>query len=319
MKVCVFGAGAVGGNLALAFAWGGADVSIIARGPHLQAMRERGIRVSWKGQTRHATVRATDDAADLGPQDVVVVTLKAVSIAGAAPAIASLIGEHTTVVFAVNGLPWWYAPHLGGPLAMLDPEGSIAARVPRRHVVGGVIHVTATIASPGEVLLEGPLNGLILGEPDGGVTPRLESVARPLREAGLAAEVTDSIGNAIWQKLGMNHASSPLAALAGAGLSTLFKDPVLARAARDLLAESAAIAAAEGFSARNDPDLYLARAGTLSHKTSMLLDLEAGKPIEHAAILEAPMEVARRHGVGAPVLALVTALLGPKARQALLF
>jgi 2-dehydropantoate 2-reductase len=319
MRVCVFGAGAVGGNLALNFALGGADVSVVARGAHLQAMRDRGITVSWKGQTRRAAVRATDDPAELGTQDVVVVTLKAVSIAGSAHAIAGLIGPHTSVVFAVNGLPWWYAPRQGGALAMLDPEGSIAAVIPRRHVVGGVIHVTATIASPGEVALEGPLNGLILGEPDGGLTARLEAIAAPLRAAGLAADVTGSIGTAIWQKLGMNHASSPLAALAGAGLSTLFSDPVLAQAARDLLAESAAIAAAEGFVVTNDADLYLERASKLSHKTSMLLDMEAGRSIEHAAILEAPLEVARRHGVATPVLALVTALLRPKARKALLF
>jgi len=313
MKVCVFGAGAVGSNFALSFAQAGADVSVVARGAHLEAMRDRGIAVTWKGETRHAAVRAVADAAELGPQDLVVVTLKAVSVAGSAASIAGLLGPDTDVVFAVNGLPWWYRPRIGGPLAMLDPDGTIAAAIPRRHVVGGVIHVTATLPAPGQVALEGGLNGLVLGEPDGGMTPRLERIAALLRPGGVAAETTDSIGTAIWRKLGMNHASSPLAALSGASLAGMFADPVLAGAARTLLAESASIAAAEGFSAANDPDAYLARASLLSHKTSMALDLEAGKPIEHAAILAAPVEVARRHGVDVPVLALVTSLLRYRA------
>jgi 2-dehydropantoate 2-reductase len=254
-------------------------------------------------------VRAVADASDLGPQDLVVVTLKAVSVGACAPAIATLLGADTSVVFAVNGLPWWYVPRLGGPLPMLDPDGAIAAAIPRRHVVGGVIHVTATMPAPGQVALEGPLNGLVLGEPDGGLTPRLERIAALLRPSGVAAQPTGSIGAAIWRKLGMNHASSPLASLSGASLAHMFADPVLAGAARTLLAECAAVAAAEGFDAANDADAYLARARLLSHKTSMALDLEAGKPIEHAAILAAPVEVARRHGVGTPLLALVSSLL----------
>jgi 2-dehydropantoate 2-reductase len=313
MKICVFGAGAVGGNFALSFALAGADVSVVARGANLEAIRARGLTVTWNGETRHASVHAVDDASELGPQDLVVVTLKAVSVAASAGAIASLLGDHTDVVFAVNGLPWWYTPRRGGPIALLDPDGSIAAAIPRRHVIGGVIHISATMPAPGRVAVEGPLNALILGEPDGGLTPRLETIASLLRPAGVDAKVTGSIGTAIWRKLGMNHASSPLASLSGASLAAMFADPVLSGAARSLLAECAAIAAAEGFDAANDADTYLARARLLSHRTSMALDLEAGKPIEHAAILAAPVEVARRHGVEVPVLALLSALLSYRA------
>ncbi len=314
MKLCVFGAGAVGSNLALRLAKAGADVAVVARGAHLEAIRERGITVDWKGESETARVQATREAGTLGSQDVVIVSLKATAIAAAAPSIATLVGPRTIVVFAVNGLPWWYTPRIGGRLDMLDPDGAIAAAIPRAQVAGGVIHVTCSITSPGMVMLEGPLNALILGEPDGGASERLEPLAALLRAGGVTSKVTDRIGAEIWRKLAMNHASSPLASLAGEGLAALFSDPVLAAAARDLLAESAAIAAAEGFDAANDPDAYLARARLLTHKTSMLLDIEAGKPIEHAAILEAPVEVARRHGVATPILSLVTALLRPRAR-----
>jgi 2-dehydropantoate 2-reductase len=313
MKICVFGAGAVGSNLALRLAKAGGDVSVVARGAHLEAIRDHGITVDWNGATETARVNATGDTGALGIQDVVIVSLKATAIAAAAPSIAALVGARTIVVFAVNGLPWWYRPRIGGRLDMLDPDGAIAAAIPRAQVAGGVIHVTCSITSPGMVMLEGPLNALILGEPGGGPSERLEPVAALLRAGGVTAKVTDSIGTEIWRKLAMNHASSPLASLAGVGLATLFSDPVLAGAARHLLAESAAIAAAEGFDAANDPDAYLARASKLTHKTSMLLDIEAGKPIELAAILEAPVEIARRHGVATPFLSLVTALLRPTA------
>ena len=174
MKICVFGAGAVGGNFAYRLARAGADVSVVARGAHLASIRERGITVTSQGETQSVPVRATDDAHSLGPQDVVIVTLKAVSIAASAGAIASLCGPDTLVVFAVNGLPWWYRPREGGALDMLDPGGTIAAHVPRGQVIGGVIHVTATIREPGHVVLEGGLNALLLGEPDGGPATRAE-------------------------------------------------------------------------------------------------------------------------------------------------
>ena len=315
MRICVFGAGAVGGNIAHRLARAGADVSVVVRGANLAAIRERGLSVTTNGERQNTQVRATDDASTLGPQDVVIVTLKAVSIAASAPAIATLIGENTLVVFAVNGLPWWYRPRQGGPLAMLDPHGTIAAHIPRRRTIGGVIHVTATLAEPGHVVLEGGLNALILGEPDGGPTGRMEPLVTLLRAGNLSAQATDTIGSAIWRKLAMNQASSPLAALTGAGLKTLFAEPAVAQAARHLLAESAAIAAAEGFDATNDADDYLARAGQLSHKTSMALDLENGREIELAAILDAPLEVARRHGVETPVLSLVTGLLRARTRR----
>ena len=309
MKICVFGAGAVGGNIAFRLAKAGADVSVVVRGANLVAIRDRGLLVTTNGETQSAAVRASDNAPTLGAQDIVIVTLKAVSIAAAAPAIASLTDEHTLVVFAVNGLPWWYRPRQGGALAMLDPESTIAAHIPREQTIGGVIHVTATVSEPGHVVLEGGLNALILGEVDGGPTGRLEPLVALLRAGGLSAQATGSIGEAIWRKLAMNQASSPLASLTGAGLKTLFAEPAVADAARHLLAESAAIAAAEGFDAANDADDYLARAGQLKHKTSMALDLENGRAIEMAAILDAPLEVARRHRIETPVLSLVAGLL----------
>ena len=314
MKICVFGAGAVGGNLAARMAAGGADVSVVARGAQLAAIAADGLTVTWQGETLRQRLRASDDAGLLGVQDVVVVTLKAPSIVGAVPAIARLVGPETLVVFAVNGLPWWYRTRGGERLAMLDPEGTIAARLPRRQVVGGVVYVACSVEAPGHIALLGPTNGLVLGEPDGGDGGRLAGLAAILRAGGVKAEITPDIRQAIWRKLALNIASSPLAVLGGAALPALYAEPALAGAAADLLRETAAIAAAEGCSAETDPERYLALANKLPHKPSALQDAEAGRPMEIASLLEAPLAVARAHGVEAPVLALVTALI--KVRQA---
>ncbi len=309
MKVCVFGAGAVGGNLAARMAKGGAGVSVIARGAQLAAIRTDGITVEWQGDTLNERVVATDKADSLGRQDVVVVTLKAPSLAPAAPEIAKLVGPETLVVFAVNGLPWWYRTSDGEGLPELDPDGIIAAHFPRHQVVGGVIYVACSVSAPGHIILLGPSNGLILGDPDDGDSARLEPLVAVLRGGGVQAERTDRIKQAIWRKLALNIASSPLAVLGGHALPRLYAEPELAAAAADLLRETAAVAAAEGYSAETDPAGYLNLASQLAHKPSALQDAEAGRPMEIAALLAAPLAVARRHHVETPVLGLLTALL----------
>ena len=309
MKVCVFGAGAVGGNLAARLAKGGAVVSVVARGPQLQAIQADGITVEWQGDTLNERVIASDKASSLGIQDVVIVTLKAPSIASAAPEIATLVGPESLVVFAVNGLPWWYRMSDGDGLPMLDPEGVIAAHFPRQRVVGGVIYVACSVSAPGHITLLGPSNGLIVGNPDGGATEKLQPLVEVLKLGGVQAERTDNIREAIWRKLALNIASSPLAVLGGHALPTIYLEPALAAAAADLLRETAAIAAADGYSAETDPARYLKLASMLPHKPSALQDAEAGRPMEIAALLEAPLAVARKHNVKTPVLSLLTALL----------
>ena len=309
MKVCVFGAGAVGGNLAARLARGGGEVSVVARGAQLAAIKSDGITVNWQGDTLNERVIASDRAGSLGVQDVVIVTLKAPSIAPAASEIATLVGPHSLVVFAVNGLPWWYRMSDGGGLPALDPEGIIASHFAREQVVGGVIYVACSVSAPGRITLLGPSNGLILGDPDVGETARLEPLVDALKRGGVQAERTDTIREAIWRKLALNIASSPLAVLGGRALPTLYAEPALAAAAAELLRETAAIAAADGYSAETDPDRYLKLASMLPHKPSALQDAEAGRPMEIAALLEAPLAVARRHGVETPVLSLLTALL----------
>jgi 2-dehydropantoate 2-reductase len=315
MKICVFGAGAVGGNLAALLAVGGAEVSVVARGPHLAAMRDRGILLRWKGETIRVPVRASADPATLGQQDAVIVTLKAPSLAGAAPGIATLLGPETPVVFAVNGIPWWYRPRTGPALDMLDPDGAIERHIGRARALAGVLFMSCTVTSPGEIDMAGDTNGVVLGEIEGGASARLAALAAPLRAGGIWVDEAADVRVALWRKLGLNLASGPLAVLGGVALPALYAEDAVAEAAGALLAETSLIAAAEGVTAGTDPTLYLANARTLRHKPSILQDYEAGRPMEIAALLNAPLEIARRHGVAAPVLGLIAGLVRVRARE----
>jgi 2-dehydropantoate 2-reductase len=316
VKICIFGAGAVGGNMAALLAAGGAEVSVVARGPHLAAMRDHGISLTWKGETIHADVRASDDPATLGKQDAVIVTLKAPSLAGAAPGIATLLGPETPVVFAVNGIPWWYRPRTGLTLTMLDPDGAMERHIGRARALAGVLFMSCTVTTPGHIDMAGTTNGLVLGEIEGGASARLAAIAAPLRAGGLWVDEAADIRPALWRKLGLNLASGPLAVLGGAALPALYTEETVAEAAAALLAETTAIAAAEGVEAATDPTLYLANARTLPHKPSILQDYEAGRPMKIAALLDAPLEIARRHGVATPVLGLIAGLVRVRAREA---
>ncbi len=316
MKICVFGAGAVGGNMAALLAKGGAEVSVVARGPQLAAIERDGIFLNWKGERIHARVRASDDPAALGVQDAVIVTLKAPSLAGAAPGIAALLGPETPVVFAVNGIPWWYRARIGAALDMLDPDGAIERHIGRARALAGVLFMSCTVTSPGEIEMAGTTNGLVLGEIEGGASARLASVATALRAGGIWVDEAEDVRPALWRKLGLNLASGPLAVLGGVALPALYAEDAVADAAGALLAETSAIAAAEGVTAGTDPALYLANARTLPHKPSILQDYEAGRPMEIAALLDAPLEIARRHGVAVPVLGLIAGLVRVRAKAA---
>ncbi len=312
MRICVFGAGAVGGNLAALLAKGGADVSVVARGPHLAAMRAEGIFLTWQGNTIHRRVRATDNPAELGTQDAVIVTLKAPALPNAAPAIASLLGPQTPVAFAVNGIPWWYQPRI----AALDPDGALERHIGRARSAACVLFMSCTVTRPGHVDMVGATNSVVLGELAPGPAARLEPLAKALRAGGGFADATDDIRLALWRKLGLNLASGLLAVLGGVALPALYAEPAVAAAAAALLAEASAIAAAEGVEAGTDPEAYLSAARQLAHKPSILQDYEAGRPMEIAALLDAPLDIARRHGVAVPVLDLVAGLIRVKSRAA---
>ncbi|MCX7381357.1 MAG: 2-dehydropantoate 2-reductase [Alphaproteobacteria bacterium] len=303
MRVCVYGAGAIGGHLAVRLAQNGHDVSVIARGATLAGIRAHGITITTPKETLHAAPIATDDPAALGVQDAVIVTAKSPALPAIAPALAPLLGAETPVAVVMNGIPWWY-PH--------DPDG-IAAVLPESRVIGGVIYSACTITAPGRITVEHPVSRLLLGEPDGAATPRLAALAAALRCPGLRVEETPSIRDWIWTKLLMNLSASPLALLTRSAPKDIYAEPACLAAARQVAAEGAVIAAAYGCRAMVDIEAQITLGQSLTHKPSILQDLEAGRPMEIGTLLEAPLALAHAKGIAAPMLEMLVALVRLRA------
>jgi 2-dehydropantoate 2-reductase len=321
MKICVFGAGAVGGHFATQLAATGHEVSVVARGAHLEAIRKKGL-VLLKGERRIVgRVRATDKPAELGPVDVVLVTLKATSLGALAQGVGSLLGPDTAVVFAQNGIPWWYAQglaaqrHAPPDLSSLDAGGALARAIAARHVAGGVVYSANEVVAPGVVRNDAPQrNVLILGEPDDRPSARLQAFAAALEAADVRAPLETDIRRSVWAKLRINLASSSLGVITGETVRDAMADPAIA-ALRDRVQEDArAIAAAHGVALEGAPLPPPHVSGGPAHKTSMLQDYELGRPMEIDAILMAPLAFARAAGVPAPNLEAVVSLAVHKAR-----
>ena len=317
MRICVFGAGAIGGHLAARLARGGAEVSVVARGAQLAAIRARGLRVRAPDGELECRPAASDDPAALGPQDAVLVTTKAPALPGVAGAIAPLLGPDTAVAFVMNGIPWWYFDGAQGPLPgrrlpALDPDDAVRRAVGVGRTVGGVVYSACTVLEPGLVRVEHARNRVVLGEPDGRPSPRAEAIAAHLRAGGLDAPVVGDIRREVWAKLMGNLTSGPLAILTRRTMGETFADPAIRAAAERIGAEVVAVAAALGIALGVDPKEPVARSLSSRHKPSILQDLEAGKPMEVAALFDAPLAIARLAGVETPTLDLAVAL----ARQA---
>jgi 2-dehydropantoate 2-reductase len=324
MRICIFGAGAIGGHLAGRAAKGGAEVSVVARGAQLEAFRRGGLVVRAPDGTIEARVRASDTPAELGPQDAVIVTVKAPALPSVARAIRPLLGPQTPVAFAMNGIPWWYFyAHSGAEeahrLPAIDPGGAVWEAVGPERAVGGVIYSACTVVAPGVVEVASTGDRLVLGEPDGSRSARLDAIAGPLRAGGLRVDATDRIRDAVWSKLLLNLVAGPLCLLAHAGQRDVMQEPACAEAARRILDEGAAIARAVGCTPRYDPDRIVASAAGLAHKPSIVQDLERGRPMEIDALFTAPLELARAAGVPTPVLDLLVALVKVRAREAGLY
>lgn len=324
MKICVYGAGAIGGHLAARLAQGGAEVSVIARGPQLAAIRAHGIRIHRKEGDFTVQVAATDDPATLGPQDAVLVTVKSPALGAVAAAIGPLLGPDTPVVLVINGIPWWYFDRHGGqldgtPLPTLDPSGEIRARIGPDRTIGGVVYSACTVIEPGVIHVEHARNRLVLGELDGTISPRAQAIAAPLAASGFTMEVTPDIRTAVWSKLLLNLAGGPTAVLTGQNGRANLREPAIEASIRAMYAEGAAIARALGCSPHPDPETSIANSRTSSHKPSILQDLELGRPMEVATIFDAPLELARLAGVPTPTLDLIVALARVRARGAGLY
>lgn len=298
-RIAVVGAGAIGGWVAAKLALAGEPVGMLARGDTLEALRSGGLRLTEGETPRTAEVRASDDPAELGPQDVLVIAVKAPALAEAAEAARPMIRATTLIVPMLNGVPWWFT---GEPLASVDPGGRIAAALPQAQVVGSVVHAACSRPAPNEVVVK-HADRLILGEPGGGTGERIDELAALFERAGIRVERHDNVRRAIWYKLWGNATINPLSALTRSTADRLLADPALRSWMLEAMAELAAVGAAIGCPISESGEDRMAVTARLgAFKTSMLQDVEACRPIELEALLGAPREIAARAGVPTPQL-----------------
>ncbi len=320
MKICVYGAGAIGGYLGAELALSGADVTLIARGPHLAAMKEHGVRLRIDGEERVARPVCTDDPAEVGPQDYVIVTLKAHSVPAIVDVMQPLLGPDTAVVWAVNGVPWWYFHRLEGPwedhrLESVDPDGSQWDKIGPERAIGCVVYPAAEVPEPGVIRhIEG--NRFTLGEPTGEKTERVERLSKVLIGAGLRAPVR-RIRDEIWLKLWGNLCFNPISALTLETLDVLATEPGTRAVARAMMIEAQAIGQKLGVRFAVDVDKRIDGAAAVgAHRTSMLQDLDKGRPMEIDALVTAVQEMGRLVDEPTPTIDTVLALIRQRARAA---
>jgi 2-dehydropantoate 2-reductase len=301
MRIGLIGAGAIGGWVAARLAAVGADLHLLARGATLLALK-RGLVLEEAGARRAFPVRAVAGADEIGIVDLLLIATKSYSFRDAAAAAVPMIGPATMILPMHNGVPWWF---LGGdaPLSSIDPDGAIGRLLPAAQVIGSVVHASCRRAGPADIVhIAG--NGIILGEPGGGETARLDSVAALLRSAGFDATTSDAIRRAIWYKLWGNMTMNPLSALTGATADHILDEPLIRPFIVATMDEAAAIGARIGCAIEESAEDRIAVTRRLgAFKTSMLQDAEAGRPLEVEALLGAPCEIAARLGMAVPNLA----------------
>ena len=315
-RICIFGAGAIGGYLAAALDNAGAAVSLVARGPHLEAILKNGLTFEKDGVTSTHHLPASSDPADLGPQDVVFLAVKAHGIPAIIDGLKPLLHDDTIIVPAVNGLPWWYFHGAGTgtaldeqPLLAVDPDRRIWDEIGPQRAIGCVVYPACEIAAPGHVRhLDG--DRFSLGEPSGERTDRIRDLSALMIAGGLKAPVRPHIRDEIWIKLWGNCSFNPVSALTGATLDEIGNDPGSRQLVTDIMTEVQAIGEAAGARFGVSIDKRIAGATAIvGHKPSTRQDIEAGRPLEIDPILTAVIELADRLEIEAPALSRVTALL----------
>ncbi|MDE2605645.1 MAG: 2-dehydropantoate 2-reductase [Burkholderiales bacterium] len=305
MKVCIYGAGAIGGWIGVRLAHAGCDVSVVARGATLEQLRNHGLRLQEGDQTLTANVRASASAAELGVQDLVVVAVKAPAMADVARGIGPLLGPQTIVLTAMNGVPWWFFQGFGGRyegtrLASVDPDGSIARAIPARHIAGCVVHASCALNGPGFVRHHFG-NGLILGEPSGVKSARVLALADLLQKAGFAATVSEQIQKDAWYKLWGNMTVNPVSAMTGATTDRILDDDLVRGFISSVMLEAREIGARIGIPIGQQPeDRHQVTRKLGAFKSSMLQDVESGKPVEIDALVTAVKEMGAMTGVPTP-------------------
>jgi len=323
MKICIYGAGAVGGHIAGRLAGSDAEVSLIARGEHLNAIRQNGLRVETHEGTLVSHPFATDQPDDLEAQDIVIVTVKAPALPAIAKDVAGLLHEDSLVLFVMNGIPWWYFHAHGGDLdgtqlRRIDPENSLWDHVGPERAVGAVAYTACSVIAPGVIRAGNPRNRLLVGRPDGRQEPRLEKLASLLNPSGLEVTVTSRIRDAIWTKLLMNLIGGSLAVLTASPMKNVLDKPAIAGTAKAMADEGAAIARALGCEP-GDPQEGLQKLSTSAHLQSIAQDLLANRPMEIDAMFRVPLDLAELAQVSTPNLDLMIELATQRARAAELY
>jgi 2-dehydropantoate 2-reductase len=307
MKIAVIGAGAIGGLVGARLALAGEEVTFLVRGANLQAIRAGGIRlIELSGEERVATnVRATDDYGEAGPQDLVILALKAHQVDAVANQVGKLFGPDTVVVTMQNGIPFWYFHRHGGPLdghtlRSVDPTGELARKIPPERVLGCVVYPAADLVAPG-VIKHGEGERFPIGELDGSSSARVNAVSECFQRAGFKSPVLDNIRSEIWLKLWGNCSFNPISALAHSTLVDICEHPLARDLAAEMMREAAAVAAKLGISFRVTLDRRIEGAAKIGkHKTSMLQDVEAGRGPEIDALVGSVVELARLTGTPTP-------------------
>ncbi len=314
MKIAIVGAGAIGGYLGAKLALAGVDVTFIARNRNLAAINARGFRlIQEDGSALHAAkVRAVEHMADAGPQDAVLLTLKAHQVRDVLPGLRTLFGPQTMVVTMINGVPWWYFHKLAGPyegrsLSSVDPDGALAAGIEPERIIGSVVYPAAELVEPGVVrVIEG--NRFTLGELDGSRSERIETLSQTFMRAGFKSPVARDIRAELWVKLWGNLSFNPISALSHATLQDICRFPPSRALAAAMMAEAQAVAEKLGVQFKISLDKRIAGAeGVGAHKTSMLQDVEAGRALEIEALVGSVVELGRITATPTPTITAIYA------------
>ena len=319
MKVCIFGAGAIGGFLGVQLAQAAADVSLVARGAHLAAIRSHGLRLQIDNEERVARLPCTDDPRELGCQDFVIIALKAHSITGAVDGIKALLGPQSSLVTASNGLPYWYFHRAGGPLRgatleSIDPGGRQWRELGPERALGCVVFPATEVVAPGVIRHEHGRK-FPIGEPDGSRSARIEALHELFTRAGLDAPIRADIRDEIWLKLWGNLCFNPVSALTLATVDVVATDPETRALCRAMMLEASAIGERLGLKLRVDAERRIDGAAALgAHKMSMLQDLERGRPLEIEPLVGVVQELGRRVGFPTPTIDTVLALIRQRVR-----
>lgn len=322
VRIAVFGAGAVGGQIAARLAASGAPVSLVARGAHLAAIRAAGLALVTEDGTIRAAVEASDRAADLGAQDLAIVSLKGTQLPQAVESIQPLVASHTRVLFAMNGLPWWFADGLPGPISAalrpyLDPLGNIGSIVPAERCIWGVVTAGAAIIAPGVIRSTTPgANSIVLGYPDDRMDEPLRQAVDLLARAGYRASVAPSIRHVIWSKLLTNAAQAMVATATNRSHVEVTSDPETRGVIIAVMREILAIGAAIGVELTADPVELTAPTRFGHHISSFLQDLRAGRPLELATTVLAVREISRASAIAAPHLTTLAAIVAAQSADA---